>query len=711
MRSLGIIALSAPAMLAGLAMLAWPLVAHWMNRGARRRLVFPSVRLLAPTRSDHTRLHRPRRWLLLLLRSLAVALLVLMFAQPVWRNPAPAGAAPDQPAAVVLLADVSASMAQRTDGVPAMSALRAAAARILRELATGQDRANLVLAGGRAEPQFPTLTANLPAVLKALEDIAPTVARADLEGALAVAGRQLATHGGARHLVILTDRQRTNWDALERQAAALPPDVHIACVPVDGQPPANVSLSDPCLTPAMPAAGQSVSLTVRVTRHGGGTATVPVTCRVEHQAPMEQPLALSPGESREATFPLRCDSVGFHRVTVEIPEDGLPADNHLYCVATVVERAPALVIGDDDPDLPGASSYFLMRALAPHGGPGDRLRVRHLRGADVEAGQLADAVGVFLAAPAALTEDALHALADYLRRGGGVWCFAGNPGMEAIAERLERAMPGGCLPWKNGALRTTTGDGARRIASGDWQARLLQAFGPVQQESVARIPFLRVREAGETHAAARRLLTYDDGTPALAVRETQGGGRFYLANFALEREAGDLARNGFFVALLHRAVEELQRTLRQRERHYAGLPLAFVTARPFDAAAGAPCLVGPNGDVFSDALLRVNRQDLSVALPVATATGFYDVMQGDRLLGRAAVNLDPRESDLQRLEEPRLLAALRNTGAASAHLYAMRGDDERHGPAWRGTPLWGWAAVLALAALMSEMTLLGLWRR
>ena len=711
MAHLGFIAFSAPAMLIGLALLALPLIAHLMNRGARHRIVFPSLRLLAPTQADHSRVHRPRRWLLLLLRSLAVTLLVLMFAQPVWQKHVPAGTSPDQPAAVVLLADVSASTGQRTDGVTASSALRAAAGRILRELGTGQDRANLVLAGARAEPQFPALTANLAAVLKALEHVAPTSARADMEGAIAVAGKLLAAHTGPRHLVILTDRQRTNWEELEKKPASLPPDVHITCVPIDGREPENVALSEPSLTPALPAVGQSVSLTVRVTNHGGSAATVPVTCRLEGQLVAEQALTLAPGEAREVTFPLQFNGTGFHRVVVELPDDGLPADNHIYYVATVVERSPVLVIGDDDPDLPGTSSYFLARALSPHGGKGDRLRVSQLRGADVESGQLADAAGVFLAAPAALREDSVLALADYLRRGGGLWLFAGNPGMDVLAERLDRAVPGGCLPWKSGGLRAAAASRPLRMVDGDWQARLLQAFGPAQQESVAQIPFLRVREVGDLHAAARRLLVFDDGTPALATRETQGGGRFFLANFAVDREAGDLARNGFFVALLHRAVEELQRTLRQRESHFAGRPLAFVTARPFATTAGAPRLVGPDGEVLSDAALRVNRQDLSVYLPVSVATGCYDVMQGDRLLGRAAVNLDPRESDLKRMEEPRLLAALQQTGAASTRLYDMRAGNDHHGPGWRGTPLWGWAAALALLALMTEMALLGIWRR
>lgn len=707
----GSIVLSTPAMLGGLVMLALPLIAHLINRGTRNRVVFPSLRMLAPTKADHSRLYRPRRWLLLLLRLLAVAMLVFMFTQPVWQPRDQPGTLSGQSAAVVLLADVSASMGQRTDGVAAMSVLRAAAGRILRELVSGRDRANLVLAGARAEPQFAALTANLPAVLKSLEAVVPTSARADMEGAITTAGRQLSTHTGPRHLVILTDRQRSNWEELERKTVALPPGVHITCVPMTWTEPANVSLSDASLEPALPTVSQASTLSVRVSNHGGGTATVPVTCRLSGVIVAEKAVMLAPGESNEASFSLKFENVGFHRVVFEIPDDDLPSDNIFYLVATVIDRSPVVVIGDDDPDLPGTSSYFLVRGISPHGGKGDRLRVRSLRGSDVEASQLADAAGVFLAAPAAMSAESITALADYLCRGGGVWCFAGNPEMDAIIDRLESAVPGGCLPWKSGAVRVVSADKPMRIVGGDWQTRLLQAFGPAHQESVAQIPLLRVRDTGEVHSATKRLLVFEGGIPALACRETRGGGRFYLGNFALDSEAGDLTRNGFFVALLHRAVEDLQRNIRRRDDHFAGRPLAFVTARPFDAAARVPHLVSPEGDILSDASLRVNRQDLSVNLPVAVTTGFYDVKQGDQLLGRAAVNLDPRESNLGRIDEVQLQVALQKTGAGSVRVYDPRGGDDQHGPGWRGTPLWGWAAVLALVFLMGEMFLLGLWRR
>lgn len=711
MTLLASIMLTAPAMLGGLFLLALPLIAHLINRGTRHRIVFPSLRMLRPTKADHSRIYRPRRWLLLLLRAIAVVMLVLMFAQPVWQQHARPGAAPDKSAAVVLLADVSASMGQRSDGVVAMGVMRAAAGRILRELVTGRDRANLVLAGARAEPVFPALTGNLSAVLKSLETVTQTSVRADMEGAITVAGRQLATHAGARHLVILTDRQHSNWEELERKTGALPPDTHIVCVPISGVEPANVSLSDASVEPALPAVGQPVSLTVRVSNHGGSAVTIPVICRQEGRVVGEKTLTLPAGESGEASFSLNFESVGFHRVTVEIPDDGLPADNLFYCVVTVVDRSPVIVIGDDDPDQPGTSSYFLVRGLSPNSGKGDRFRVRHLRGADVEAGQLTDAAGVFLAAPAALTDESIVALADYLHRGGGIWAFAGNPGMDAMVSRLESVIPGGCLPWTSGAFRVASADTPMHIVGGDWQARMLQAFGPIQQESVAQIPFLRTRDVGAVHQATRRLLVFDGGIPALGCRETPGGGRFYLANFAVDREAGDLVRNGFFVALLHRAIEDLQKSIRRHDSHFAGQPLAFVTARSFDVAAGVPHLKGPDGEIIPDVSLQVNRQDISVNLPIAVATGFHDVIQGDRLLGRVAVNIDPRESDLKRMDESQLLAALKKTGASSVRLYDLQGGNDQHGPGWRGTPLWGWAGALALGMLMCEMLLLGIWRR
>src|SRR3954470_18851164 len=101
-----------PAFLAGLAALAVPVVLHLRHREKDRPQVFPSLMFLEqlPIRTAERR--RVTDWPLLLLRALALSLLVLAFARPVFSRSAVAERAGRSRAVIVLL-DRSMSMGHR----------------------------------------------------------------------------------------------------------------------------------------------------------------------------------------------------------------------------------------------------------------------------------------------------------------------------------------------------------------------------------------------------------------------------------------------------------------------------------------------------------------------------------------------------------------------------------------------------------------------
>src|SRR5690606_32767789 len=82
--TLAAMSLFAPALLGGLALLSLPVLAHLLNRRAKRTVVFPAIELLRASTASQAQLFKLRRYLLLLLRMLVVALIVLAFAQPMW---------------------------------------------------------------------------------------------------------------------------------------------------------------------------------------------------------------------------------------------------------------------------------------------------------------------------------------------------------------------------------------------------------------------------------------------------------------------------------------------------------------------------------------------------------------------------------------------------------------------------------------------------
>ncbi len=106
---------AAPGLLAGLVLLGLPIVAHLTGYQEVRRVRFPTLRFLRASQLKVRRRTRLEALLLLLLRLLAVAALVLLFARPTvtWMAEALPGTDPSRTS--VILIDRSASMQARED--------------------------------------------------------------------------------------------------------------------------------------------------------------------------------------------------------------------------------------------------------------------------------------------------------------------------------------------------------------------------------------------------------------------------------------------------------------------------------------------------------------------------------------------------------------------------------------------------------------------
>src|SRR5919108_4062054 len=98
-------------MLAAAGAVAIPILIHLLFRQRVRNVSIGSVRFLRHVVREHRRRRRVRQWLLLALRSLAVLLLVLLFARPYWNERRGDGVDEE----VIVLVDRSASMQARRD--------------------------------------------------------------------------------------------------------------------------------------------------------------------------------------------------------------------------------------------------------------------------------------------------------------------------------------------------------------------------------------------------------------------------------------------------------------------------------------------------------------------------------------------------------------------------------------------------------------------
>jgi hypothetical protein len=637
---------------------------------------------------------------------------VLAFMRPMWLS-AEAQQAAGRGAAVVIILDASASTGQLHDGVSAIRSMRADADRVLDSLMPGKDHANIIHATARPYTALGSMTTNIAALRSELSELGSTYERADLVGALSLAGRILVEHDGPRRLVIASDLQASNWeDALKRLGhdVTIPADTRVTVLPPKHQAPANLSLQAPSVYPPIPRAGQPVSLSVKLTNHSDRTQPATVRVSVAGQPVDSQSLTIEPGEQRAVAFMTTFDQPGDHKATFSLPADGLAADDTCYLVTRAVAQTPVILITDDDTDRPGSAGYFLVRAISPYGDARDRYNVKIVRSDDPAWPPLAGTAAVLLGETGLLPDERLAALLQYTMQGGGVDIFCGDGPVGENLAALNRLKPDMAMPWLPAVPhKLDRSDEPLVISDGNWRSPLLKQFGEAAQIALSQVRFRHAWAGGEVNENAHAALGYSDGTPALVWRDL-GAGRLTIANLGVAAHHSDLGKHGLFVALMQGLIDAMQNTHNPAINNTVGQAVSLTSAQPINRQGPTPRVYHPDGRTPVDTTLALGDHTSGIIIGSPDTPGFYTAQQGDTVLGTAAVNLDPRESDLSRITADKLIAAFQSN-YVRADAPDNRANSAGPLPTYHGRDLFGWLLIGALTLFGFEVFLLGYWRR
>lgn len=713
MTMLSAITFTAPTMLTAAVLVAFPIAAHLLNRRAQPYVVFPTIRLLAESSGSQSHFFKFRRMILLILRCLFVMLLVAAFANPIWRDQGRHPANTRDTTAVVMILDLSASTGQRTNGVTAHQFLLTAAKRTLDGLAPADHVANMILADADPKPALPFLTGNFDLLRQTLTEVSLTGERADLAGALARARQLLAEHNGPRHLVIFSDLQATNWTDVQASLAAdqpLPDGTEVRIVAPTAAAPANLSLTTPTVYPHSPVTGQPVHLAVKVSNHSPGHRTTTVDLTIDGEKTDTQSASLGPWQQREMTFAHTFFRLGDQAVTFSLPLDAMAGDDTAHFVARCIERIPVLIVGDDDPNKPGTTSFFLVRALAPRNNAEDRFNVRHVPSGRFKEATLQDAPSAILVSDTGvLGPSVLNTMYEYLRRGGGIVYFCGpEPAARNLTSLESLTKPQRLLPWRPGRVRNVAG---RRdllfLADGDWGSSFLREFNDRSRLALAEIQFAHVWSVDQVDPNARVLLKYSDGSVAMADRSV-GAGRLVMANFTPALGVSDLGKHGAFVALIQSLAEDLRPPGDEGRQATVGRTEAFYRIGPSEPGGPPIHVLDPGGTHTNDIDLSGAADNITLTIHRPRQSGFYRAMQADRQIGLLAANSDARESDLRRIDRNLLAHQL---APQNTNVYAHQMNKSPSAVGNRATPLWGAALLAALAVIGLESALLWGWKR
>ena len=664
-----------PLFLVGLGAIAIPVLVHLIQREKKRVVEFPSLMFVRRIPYQSVRRRRIRHWFLLMLRTAAIALIVLAFARPFLKRNNVVAAATGGARDIVILLDQSASMGYADH----FDQAREAARKIVRAMGA-DDRATLVLFAKNAE-----------------ENMRATTDRARLEGAITAAK---VTSGATRYgpalkladsilgrspmkrreAVLISDFQKTGWSGSE--------DARFA----EGMALSTVSVASPKTTNlAVP------SLTFGRT-HFSNQERVVVTAGLSNksdEAMKDVPVSLTVDgheiETTKATVPAQAStSVSFTAFTLAGPNvhgivkagtDPMPADNTFHFVLTPSEPVSLLIVDNGTPD----ASLYLQKALSI--GTAPTFQVDVMPAARVSSGSFDKRAVVILNDTLFPPAAAGGVLRRYVERGGGLLVVTGDhttwPTQEADL-----------LPGRLGNAVDRTDGLPGSLGFLDYSHQVFELFKAPRSGDFSAAHVFRYRSIDVTEGD-RVLARYDDGGVAAAERK-MGAGRIVVWTSTLDDSFTDIGVKPVFLPLVHQMVRYLA--------HYEQPASWYTVGQVLDVATRAKgrteIVVTPSGE-------RITEQN-GKGLVELGEQGVYELrVPGSGTAVRPesiAVNIDPVESDLATLDTRELVAAV--TGHANPEVaepavaeQLSRADVEKRQGLW-------WYLLLAGVGLLAVETLI-----
>lgn len=693
------VAFLTPLFLLGLLAIAVPVFIHLFRREKSRLVAFPSLMFLQRIPYRSVRQQRIRHWVLLLVRSLALALLALAFARPLLRSGVAASPAGDSRRDVALLVDRSFSMSYGDRWQRAKSAARDVVAS-LEDL----DRAVLIAFDERAVA-LTELTSDATSVEAALDALEPGDGATRLGPALRLARRMLVdADAPRREVVLISDHQRSGWSPGD--VVRLPQGTELVQVNLGDPSASNLAVASVVLQRSGSGSGgrQRVDVSARITSRGEQAfAAVPVSLELDGRSVQTKEVSLDPDGAVTVDFDSL--SVGREDLTkgaVRIEGDALAADNAFFFVLSPAHGISAVVL---DGGSRRAESLYLERALEL--GQRPFFRLERARAAGLRVEDLQDPDVIIVNGATALPSSAVEALMAYVEGGGGLWLIlGGSPGEGSTA--LYRA-----LDLASQRVVDRTADWGGSLAFIDFTHPMLELFSGPRNGDFGGAKFFRYHDLSLLDGAApddsgapsegstRRVVArFDDGKPAL-VEVKRGKGRIVIWASSLDTVWNNLVLQPVFLPLAHQITTYLAAYEPRREWYTVG-QVAELDPHRHDESDAEYLVMAPSGDqrtteLHREPLVSLAESGFYVARPVGA--GSDEAATGGEETQVIAVNVDASESDLTMLDPEELAAAIRpfeedEVGGASSSTRTDQREQRQR--------IWWYLLIAALAILALE---------
>ncbi len=673
-----------PSFLWALTALAIPIIIHLFQLRRFKRIEFPNVRMLLEV-SQRTRSRKQvKHWLVLLARLLAVASLVLAFAQPYLPNAS--GAVKAGQRAVSFFLDDSWSM----DGTNPQGRL----------LDQARKNAQDAVMAYKATDRFQVLTNTFEGrqqMLLGRDEALEAAAQAEVGpfsrplSQVLLRQREALARGEApvKQAFLFTDLQQSVTDV---EKWTDDPAIPTTIVPLPASNVDNLAIDSVWFATPVRRFGQSEVLHVRIRNFGDQPLeSVPLKLSIDGRQRALATFAVDAQASADTVLRFTNDGTGPHWGEVSLTDRPITFDDNFFIAYRTAEKLHvSLISGGDVASDRSVEAVFV-------GDSSHAFAMHPYRQVDLASFARTDLV-VLNALPDVPSGTA-SALKDFVANGGSLAIFPGKePDLNSWNALL--AQFGASL-----GARDTASMNVDRI---DLQQPFFSEVFSSMPKNV-ELPLSRLRWKISAPATANALLRLQNGNVFLSAIPS-GKGQVFISASPLNEDGGNFTQHALFVTSMLR-MAELSRPMGALY-HTIGAQVSIPLEGIDLPGEAAPHLLGPNGtDLVPE--VRRNLSTVSIALhDVDLAPGGYALTLGPDTLARVALNLPRTESDPSAFTPEQLTQRLAELGLKTFSVVDAAGENlaVRLSEMDQGVKLWKWFVIAALLFLALEILIIRLTR-
>jgi hypothetical protein len=661
---------------AGAAVL-FPLLIHLFNRQKVKKIYFSSLLFLRSLEKTRMRRVKIKEYLLLLIRSLIILLVVVAFARPAIRGGFASKVGAHAKTSTVILLDDSYSMRYETKEGSLFDLAKKKAREIISQLKEG-DEASLIPFASEPEARSEKPTYDFKSLSKQLDEILPSYQVTDVGKALKKAFEILKSSKNLnKEIYLISDMESSGWSYgswgyfTDKSFSSLESrKVKLYLLDVWTDPKENLCIEKIDFGNQLIEKGKPFQIKAQVANFTSqAVKNLLVGLYLDGRRVSQTDVDVERGGKATVEFMHTVENAGSHTGFFEITDDNLMIDNRRYFAFKIPEKIEVLLVGERQRD-----TYHLKLALNPQpesdaGMVVSEVDRNSLAGIDFNKYKV-----VIFSNLSRLSDVDLTNLEGFVKRGGGVLFILGNnvdPDFYAqqIAKRFF------ALDLKTPLTPTKNVGGFFTLEKIDWEHPIFQVYQSVENKEIPQIKFSSLFELPQSENV-KIISRFSLGKPAL-IEKSEGAGKVLLFATSLEESESDLVLHPFFVPFVNRTVEYLASDLsRLSEDFLVGSkiereldPALIGSLRSLQGGKEIKLVDPENLETFVAPIVQKDR--LIIKLQDADKPGIYEIKTKEGVVDRFAVNIDPKDSDPQKIEKSEIEKKLEG----SSLFYIKPNDD------------------------------------